>query len=169
MFKKYRFRNEDNSLTDIALLEDTQTIDIGVKCPYCNSYSYDNWECLTGEHLSTCYCCGFNNSNIFQKHYDIDNEYVLVSNIKKAYRPKLQGYYAKIKETLSTTHNHYDIEIIKPLINEITEETISQFLEIKDDISLVKCNPSNNEIIIIEGLHKGLIINMKNYSWIYKK
>ena len=110
MFKKYRFRNEDNSLTDIALLKDTKTIDTGIRCPYCNSYSYDNWECLNGEHLSVCYCCGFSNSNIFEKKYNIDNEYVLVSNIKKAYRTKLKGYYAKIKENLSTTNNHYQIE-----------------------------------------------------------
>lgn len=173
MGKFYRRIAKDGSISNVCKIDKHLAYDIFNYCPYCNTYSYYAWENTLGAYSSSCYCCGYHNSKLIEKE-EIDLEYesfILISDKAQQYREQSKWYIAEIIPPSGRDNKAKIIEIDSIKYNQMVldENTYKVFneLNIAKKFSLIKQIPNEHKIEVIDGLYKGLIIDMRYLCWIY--
>lgn len=170
----YRKMEEDGAISDVSFIDKYSNSDTFTYCPHCNSFSYYSWESTFGEYLSSCSCCGYNNSKIFSRE-EVDLEYewfILVKESHKSYRSNSNWYIAQIippnendnkAKIMEVDCSKYNQSILDKNAYKALEE-----LDVYNNFSLILQHPTEHKIEVIDGLYKGLIIDMTYICWQYK-
>lgn len=162
MYGVYRFLNEDGSMSEKVHLKDSDFYTEHMECDKCKSHAMFVWDCTTGEYSEFCECCGYHHYFTF----DIEEleDCFLVTKQNKYLRDFAYGFYINVDLLSISIHNE------KTLNEPISDKDIVDFLEFNKEgnLSLAIQDSKNHKIKIIEGLYKGLIINMSNSEWEYE-
>lgn len=170
----YRKIDTDGSISDIEYIDTYSDVESFNYCPYCNSFSYHTWESTFGEYSSKCYCCGYNNTKTFSKE-DVDLEYetfILIKEEQNICRINSTWYIAQIIPPTKKDNkaNIMKIETSKynqSIFNEDSYKALEE-IDVYNNFSLILQHPNEHKVEVIDGLYKGLIIDMKYICWQYK-
>lgn len=139
-------------------------------CPDCHSYSCLVTKYSEEEKSIDCYCCGCHSLSFYE--YDsFWGDIVIIDLIEKKTSNKDKDCAFIVKIEKDDYAFYYNSWLIKKIfIDEPMNEVLECFneLNINNNLSLVKTNPKEQKVEVIEGLYKGLIINLSNYKWSFK-